>query len=188
MYSNSALLGPRLRFELCTHRGPGHETRLVPPFADSHSSKTIETSFLPDFLDSPSSFSTMDGLSELFSRLMTPEMMAEVEHQEMSAKSKSLQYMPPDPFAGKAAPIPNLKDLDESDPAAVAEAVFRSIQDVRPRYPPLEMLPCANVQVKQYTACENQARLACSACKLVSYCSKVTHLMFRCFIMPCNTL
>ena len=137
----------------------------------------------------------MDGLSELLSGLMTPEMKAEVEQKihretsrEMSAPSRSLRRMPPDPSAGKAAPIPNLKDLDKTDPAAVGEAVFRSIQNVRPRYPPLEMLPCANVQVKQYTVCKNQAKWACSACKLVSYCSKVTHLMFRCFIMPCNTL
>ncbi|KAF9225919.1 hypothetical protein BS17DRAFT_777877 [Gyrodon lividus] len=40
------------------------------------------------------------------------------------------------------------------------------------RFPPLEVLPCANVQVDLYTACEKPGKLACSVCKLVSYCSK----------------
>lgn len=121
----------------------------------------------------------MDELSELLSRLMTPEMKADAEnmmHREMRTQSKSLRRMPPDPIATKAAPIPNLKDLDESDPVAVAEALIRSMQNARPRFPPLETLPCANVQVEQYTVCENQGKLTCSACKLVSYCSKVTSL------------
>ena len=161
------------------YKGLAFRLRLAPSFVPL---KLLKLAFFPTSLTlSPWSFSTMDELSKLFSRLMTAEMKAEVEHmihQEMSAQSRSLRCMPPDPFAGKAAPIPNLKDLDESDSVAVAEAIFRSIQNMRPRFLPLEMLPCANVQVKQYTVCENQAKLACSACKLVSYCSKVTHLMF----------
>ena len=39
---------------------------------------------------------------------------------------------------------------------------------------PLETTPCANVQMtEQSTICKNQGKLVCSACKLVSYCSKV---------------
>ncbi|KIK98607.1 hypothetical protein PAXRUDRAFT_133868 [Paxillus rubicundulus Ve08.2h10] len=41
-----------------------------------------------------------------------------------------------------------------------------------PKFAPLEVLPCANVQVEPYTACEKPGRLACSLCKLVSYCTK----------------
>ncbi|KIJ61529.1 hypothetical protein HYDPIDRAFT_183158 [Hydnomerulius pinastri MD-312] len=42
-----------------------------------------------------------------------------------------------------------------------------------PTFPPftLTVLPCANAQVEKYTACENPGKMACSACRLVSYCS-----------------
>jgi hypothetical protein len=43
----------------------------------------------------------------------------------------------------------------------------------KPKFSPLENLPCANVEVQKYKMCPNPGTLACGACKLVSYCSKV---------------
>lgn len=119
----------------------------------------------------------MDEVADRVFRLMTPEMKAEVENsmqRDMASQSKSLRCMPPHPMAGKDTLLPNdLNDLDESNPAELAEAVLQSLlKNTKLQFPPPEKLPCANLKVEQYTACENQGRLACSACKLVSYCSK----------------
>jgi hypothetical protein len=38
---------------------------------------------------------------------------------------------------------------------------------------PLERLPCANVEPTKSWRCQENGRLACGECKLVSYCSKV---------------
>jgi len=121
----------------------------------------------------------MDDLSDRLFRLMTPEMKADVENsfkRDMTIQSKSLRRVPPDPMAEKNIPVPNMKDLEESDlldPAVLQETLVQSLLHMKPRFPPLEKLPCANVQAEKYTACENRGNLACSACKLVSYCSKV---------------
>ncbi|KAF9239784.1 hypothetical protein BU15DRAFT_46298 [Melanogaster broomeanus] len=50
--------------------------------------------------------------------------------------------------------------------------IDHAIDQQNSKFPPPEILPCANVQVELYTACEKPGKLACSACKLVSYCSK----------------
>ncbi|KAJ2921018.1 hypothetical protein H1R20_g16078, partial [Candolleomyces eurysporus] len=42
----------------------------------------------------------------------------------------------------------------------------------KPAFPPIEALPCANVQPKLRSACDGLGKMACSDCKLVSYCSK----------------
>lgn len=44
---------------------------------------------------------------------------------------------------------------------------------IRPKFGPLDHNPCANVVVANAWACPSPGTLACSACKLVSYCSKV---------------
>ncbi|KAG0697937.1 hypothetical protein DFH29DRAFT_944009 [Suillus ampliporus] len=60
-------------------------------------------------------------------------------------------------------------DIDASDP----ERLFETLRDrLKPKFPPLDVLPCANVQVTQFKACPKQGIKTCSACKLVSYCSK----------------
>ena len=43
------------------------------------------------------------------------------------------------------------------------------------RATPPENLPCANVEVPKRRTCQNPGKLACSACKLVSYCSEVRY-------------
>lgn len=134
----------------------------------------------------------MEELSERLSRLLTPEMNTYVENRiqrEAATQSKNLRRLPPDPMAGKTAPAPNLNGLDESDPVGLREACLQSLQNTKPRFPPPEMLPCANVQAEQYTTCQNQGKLACSACKLVSYCSKVSRSMTLKFTyyLQCNT-
>ncbi|KAF8137398.1 hypothetical protein EV363DRAFT_1394947 [Boletus edulis] len=47
-----------------------------------------------------------------------------------------------------------------------------NIVDRASKFPPLEVLPCANVNVEKQAICEKPGKLACSSCKLVSYCSK----------------
>ncbi|KAF8891945.1 hypothetical protein CPB84DRAFT_1783894 [Gymnopilus junonius] len=37
---------------------------------------------------------------------------------------------------------------------------------------PLERLPCANVKAEEDWRCDKEGKMACTACKLVSYCSK----------------
>ncbi|KAF8800718.1 hypothetical protein BYT27DRAFT_7342339 [Phlegmacium glaucopus] len=117
----------------------------------------------------------MDDLTDRICRLMTPEMKADVENEmqrDLTTQSKSLRRFSPDPKAGKSSLVPNLNEIDEYDRAGLQDAILKSFLHTKPRFPPLVMLPCANVQVEQYTACENQGTSACSACKLVSYCSK----------------
>ena len=118
---------------------------------------------------------TMDELTDQLFSLMTPDMKAELENSmqhDMGIQSKSLRRMPPDPMAEKG---PSL-DHNNEYPLAGLEEKLKKLQNVKPRFPPLEKLPCANVQVERYTICENPGTSTCSACKLVSYCSKVSRL------------
>ncbi|KDQ54025.1 hypothetical protein JAAARDRAFT_38618 [Jaapia argillacea MUCL 33604] len=63
------------------------------------------------------------------------------------------------------------------DQGANIQSLNRLADSVRAGYAlkiqPLEKLFCANFQVQQHRTCPHEGRLACSACKLVSYCSKV---------------
>ena len=53
------------------------------------------------------------------------------------------------------------------------EGMLNSVVNKNPKFPPLDILPCANVNVDRYAVCEKPGKLACSSCRLVSYCSKV---------------
>ncbi|KAF8800717.1 hypothetical protein BYT27DRAFT_7199539 [Phlegmacium glaucopus] len=117
----------------------------------------------------------MDDPMDRLSRLITPEIKAKAEHamqRDLNIQNKNLRTIPPDKKTGKGSLVPNLNDIDEDDTAGLQEALLKYCLHIKPRFPPLEMLPCANVHVEQYTACENQGTSACSACRLVSYCSK----------------
>ncbi|KAH6896244.1 hypothetical protein BKA70DRAFT_1316688 [Coprinopsis sp. MPI-PUGE-AT-0042] len=62
-----------------------------------------------------------------------------------------------------------------SDPSDFVTGIFSLMQNLgvsEAQHPPLSRLPCANVQVSQKIICSNPGTLKCSACKLVSYCSK----------------
>lgn len=59
------------------------------------------------------------------------------------------------------------------------EAMFNYIKDVMPLpSPPPKTLPCANVQPEEYKACDKLGIQACAACRLVSYCSKVSDVEY----------
>lgn len=47
---------------------------------------------------------------------------------------------------------------------------------------PLEKLPCANVEPTKNWRCQENGRMACANCKLVSYCSKVCLLSLFCLL------
>jgi hypothetical protein len=42
---------------------------------------------------------------------------------------------------------------------------------------PLERLPCANAVPEKNWRCQENGTMACSGCKLVSYCSKVSSII-----------
>lgn len=52
------------------------------------------------------------------------------------------------------------------------QALSEMMETAVPKYPPLEVLPCANVQPTLYAACDRAGKMACGACRLTSYCSK----------------
>ncbi|KAH6906719.1 hypothetical protein BKA70DRAFT_396558 [Coprinopsis sp. MPI-PUGE-AT-0042] len=74
----------------------------------------------------------------------------------------SLLHLPSDPIASRG-----LWDMLKG-----ATDFTNILGRATPRHPPLERLPCANVEVDQYSACSKPGTMRCSACKLVSYCSK----------------
>ncbi|EDR06852.1 uncharacterized protein LACBIDRAFT_299777 [Laccaria bicolor S238N-H82] len=55
---------------------------------------------------------------------------------------------------------------------------LQKLTKVKPKHSLPLVLPCANVKPKLYHACGNPGRMACSVCKLVSYCSKVHDLLY----------
>ncbi|KAH0826539.1 hypothetical protein J3R83DRAFT_4892 [Lanmaoa asiatica] len=56
------------------------------------------------------------------------------------------------------------------------QGLLDSVVNRNPKFLPLDVLPCANVNVDKYSACDKPGKQACSSCKLVSYCSKLlTH-------------
>ncbi|KAJ2924336.1 hypothetical protein H1R20_g12763, partial [Candolleomyces eurysporus] len=91
----------------------------------------------------------------------------------MPQRSASLKPIPPPPRkeTDPLQPLQKLADLDRVDPDDV-EGLLGEFSNVRPVHPPPAVLPCANVQPARYSACEKPGTKACSACKLVSYCSK----------------
>ena len=122
----------------------------------------------------------MDELFAQFSGLVTPEAFsnARAEAQrsfdrDMSTQSKSIIPLPPDPRTEGSMVDPT--NLDITDPSHRAD-ILKSLTDCATKvlFPPPENLPCANVQVGQYNACNKRGSMACSSCKLVSYCSKVS--------------
>ncbi|KAF8151754.1 hypothetical protein B0H34DRAFT_801437 [Crassisporium funariophilum] len=114
---------------------------------------------------------TMDELQARFSSLLTPEIVAGAEsayRRDMSTQSTSIGVIPPDPRNDLEKMRPSGEDDD-----SLGDAFMKYVKEnSRPKYPPLEMLPCANVEVEKYRACPKNGKLACGACKLVSYCSQ----------------
>src|SRR6266704_595352 len=109
----------------------------------------------------------MESLESLFRRYVSPEDMAEAPPFDAPTppRNKNLHALPPDPTTGA--------DLNIMDKGDFLESLIAASQNAKPRFPPLERLPCANVKADKYKTCPNPGTLACSACKLVSYCSEV---------------
>jgi len=102
----------------------------------------------------------MDQFAELFSKLQTPEAMSDAHAQatrsflkDLATQSQYITALPPDPKRAKGGP---------------------NWDATKTRYPAPKTLQCANVQPAKYSVCQNPGKLACSACRLVSYCSKVS--------------
>ena len=58
------------------------------------------------------------------------------------------------------------------------EAELRNIgTSLLDKVKPLPRLPCANVEPAKTRECGKEGKLACGACKLVSYCSKVSDII-----------
>ncbi|KAJ8587573.1 hypothetical protein M405DRAFT_863636 [Rhizopogon salebrosus TDB-379] len=83
-----------------------------------------------------------------------------------TSTTSSLISVPPDPSTS-SDPILDT-DFDPSHP----ERLFKTLCKVKPKFLPLEMLPCANVHTTKFKICPKWGTKACSACKLVSYCCK----------------
>lgn len=111
----------------------------------------------------------MDEDIRLFSELLTPDILAKAEHdfhRDMSSTNPNVRVIPPDPLSGTSKL--NLDGVKDHT------MFIKAITEVKPRFPPLERLPCANVEVEKNRICQLEGTMACSACKLVSYCSKVS--------------
>ncbi|KAG8216800.1 hypothetical protein J3R82DRAFT_7049 [Butyriboletus roseoflavus] len=52
------------------------------------------------------------------------------------------------------------------------QGMVDNVLNKNPNFAPLDVLPCANVNVNKHDVCKKPGKLACSSCKLVSYCSK----------------
>ena len=118
---------------------------------------------------------TMDELSKLFS-LLPKEMKDEAERQynrDLSLKNKNIRSIPPDPVSDLTNKL-DLEGIDTSNPDLLREALLKSLSNIKPAHPPLELLPCANVEATKYKACLKPGTKACGACRLVSYCSQVS--------------
>jgi hypothetical protein len=120
----------------------------------------------------------MDELDELFSSLLTPEIIDEAERsydRDMSTQleNKNLRALPPDPSTSSTESHLNFKNVDKFNKDSI-RALMNSMAETKPKFLPLECLPCANVEVHKYKACPKPGTKTCSSCKLVSYCSAVS--------------
>ena len=120
----------------------------------------------------------MDQLTNLPNHL-SPEQRSEIESSQQHTNdigNSNLRALPPDPQTNSQLNT-RLSGLDTSalGPSALLDMFRESVREgSKPRYPPSEVLPCANVETEKYRACPNQGKMACSSCRLVSYCSKVS--------------
>lgn len=89
-------------------------------------------------------------------------------NRDMSSTNANIRVLPPPPVAGVSTKLKMALAGDDPTSALLEEA-----KTATPRFPPLEFLPCANVDAERAMVCQKRGTMACSACKLVSYCSKV---------------
>jgi len=129
----------------------------------------------------------MDELTNVFSAATLTPAEAQMEalrafKHDLSTPRKNIRPLPPHPATNMTASLP----MDVNSSGDQLQHTFRQMmeQSLHPPYPPPITLPCANVQPSKYTICKNPGTLACSACKLVSYCSKVSKWLFEPLSIP----
>ncbi|KAF9533232.1 hypothetical protein CPB83DRAFT_538125 [Crepidotus variabilis] len=114
----------------------------------------------------------MEQLAEAFSKLQPSDIAkinADAERKmlrDRSLQSQNLQVLPPLPMTEDESRL--LSEMNPSNP----EFMSMMAQGLKNPYPARTTLPCANVQPKKYAVCDKPGKMACSACRLVSYCSK----------------
>jgi len=89
--------------------------------------------------------------------------------RDLSTQSANIKVLPPEPATASEDDFP--EDLNTMED----HLYNASERSLRPQHPPPTTLPCANVQPSKYKICKDPGTMACSACKLVSYCSKVSN-------------
>ena len=95
-------------------------------------------------------------MDELLNRFSTLEQSAEIErsYQHINDPGKSnLQTILPDPLSNSQLFTKLGTSLD-------LPALRKTIRESKPRFPPPEVLPCANVEVEKYKACPNPGKMA----------------------------
>ena len=103
-------------------------------------------------------------------------------HDFRNTRSANLRAIPPDPLDNSHSQLHtemNGFKNSKSDPSVLIEKLRKVAGNSKLRFPPPEVLPCANVEATKYRACPNPGNKACSSCRLVSYCSKVNILFYR---------
>ena len=123
----------------------------------------------------PFPFTAHDGnyFPAMFNGLFSPEVIAEVERAYQlnhDSGNTNVYIMDPDPSVSSNL---QAKVNESNTPQAYIQTMIQEC--MKPKFPPPENLPCANVEVAKYRTCQNPGKLACSACKLVSYCSEVRY-------------
>jgi len=129
---------------------------------------------------SRSSSSPMDKLTSMFSRLLPPQMSdyaEQIYHNNMSVQNAHIRVIPPDPRAERGPLFDGIDEYGGID--TILKQMMNSFaKNQTPSFPIPQRLPCANVEVEKYKTCDNPGTMACSGCKLVSYCSKVLFFQF----------
>lgn len=121
--------------------------------------------------------STMDESTKVLgSTALNPTQMAEAKakalrsfERDLSTQNANIKVLPPEPATDSEGAFP--EDINSMEDQ-LHNASKRSLW---PRHPPPTTLPCANVQLSKYKVCKDSGTMACSECKLVSYCSKVSN-------------
>jgi hypothetical protein len=100
-----------------------------------------------------------------------------VYRDNMSVQNANIRVIPPDPRSESGPLFDGIDEYGGID--TVLKQMLNSFaKNQTPRFPIPQRLQCANVEVEKYKTCDNPGTMACSGCKLVSYCSKVPFFPF----------
>ena len=129
----------------------------------------------------------MDKLTNMFSRLLPPQMRDYAEQayrNNMSVQNANIRVIPPNPRSEREPLLDGIDEYGGMD-TILKQLIDSFAKNQTPRFPIPQRLPCANVEVEKYKTCDNPGTMACSGCKLVSYCSKAPffHFWFLFFLI-----